>query len=256
LASWHNHVKANLKAGKPQIGTWMTLPGVHYCNRLAMVGFDWIMVDTEHSPTGNQGMAEAVATLSRTSAVPFVRVPCGTLEDIKRAYDCGAWGVLSPMVNSRAEAEHIVSWSKYPPLGVRSAGAYGPDFFGVDMVSYVAQANDQLMVMVQIESVEGIAHADEIISTPGLDCLFIGPGDLSISLGIGVQSDNTHPLYLEATQKVLDACARYGVAAGVMVADATGANRALERGFKFISIAADVSLIQRLFAEELGKVKR
>ena len=112
------------------------------------------------------------------------------------------------------------------------------------------------MVMVQIESVEGIKHADEIVSTPGLDCLFIGPGDLSISLGIGVQSDNTNPKYLEATQKVLDACARHGVAAGVMVSDAASANRALERGFRFISIAADVSLIQRLFGEELGKVKR
>ena len=115
MGSWTNHVKANLKAGKPQIGTWMTLPGVHYCYRLAMAGFDWIMVDTEHSPTGNQGMAEAVATLVRSTAVPFVRVPRGTLEDIKRAYDCGAWGVLSPMVNSREEAEQIVSWSKYPP---------------------------------------------------------------------------------------------------------------------------------------------
>jgi len=251
-----NHVKANLKAGKPQIGTWMTLPGVHYCHWLAAAGFDWIMVDTEHSPMGNQAMAEAVATLVRSPAVPFVRVPRGTLEDIKRALDCGSWGVLCPMVNSRAETEQIVSWSKYPPQGVRSAGAYGPDFFGVDMATYVAQANEQLMVMVQIESVEGIRHADEIVSTPGLDCVFIGPGDLSISLGIGVRSDNTHPKYLEATQKVLDACAKHGVAAGVMVSDAAAANRALERGFRFISISADAGLIPRLFGEELSKVRR
>ena len=256
MANWVNHLKANLRAGKPQIGTWMTLPGVHYAFRLAAAGFDWIMVDTEHAVTGHQGMAEAVATLNRTSAVPLVRVPNGTLEDLKMALDCGAWGVMAPMVNTRAEAERIVSWAKYPPLGVRSAGAYGQDFFGIDSSSYIDVANDELLTIVQIESVEGIRNAEEIVSTPGVDSIFIGPGDLCISLGIGVRMDNTHPVYLEATQKVLDACARHGVSAGVMCATADDASRALERGFRFVSIAADVLLIQRLFGAELGKVKR
>ncbi|HEY7419856.1 MAG TPA: aldolase/citrate lyase family protein, partial [Ktedonobacteraceae bacterium] len=143
-----NHVKEKLRQGEPSLGAWLTLPSVASARIMARLGFDWLAVDTEHSAQTPSLMADMVGSIADAgTCAPLVRLPVNSVEWFKWALDAGAWGVIVPMVQSKAEAEKAVSWSKYPPLGTRSVGGvFGPYGFGVtDWPSYGPRANDQIL---------------------------------------------------------------------------------------------------------------
>jgi 2-keto-3-deoxy-L-rhamnonate aldolase RhmA len=254
--AWGNKVKRQLKEGKVTVGTWITYPDVHFAANIGRVGFDWVVLDLEHSPINMESAAASLVVLNAGPTVPLVRVPRGNVENIKRVLDAGAWGFVAPMVNTREEAEEVIVAAKYPPLGLRSAGAYATFSMGVDPPTYYQRANEEIMVVVQIENVQAIEHVNEILAVPGIDCAFVGPADLSFSLGLKPQLDNEDPSYLEATQAVLDACARRDMPAGTMVLTADAANAAIRRGFRFISLGADRVLLPRFFRQELQRITR
>ena len=150
-----NQVKEKLKRGEAVLGAWLNLPSVPSARIMARLGFDWLVVDMEHSAHNPALMADVVATIvdAGTSA-PIVRVPANGVEWFKWALDAGAWGVVVPMVNTREEAQRAVEFAKYPPRGTRSiGGAFGPYGFGItDWPEYARMANDETLVIVQIES--------------------------------------------------------------------------------------------------------
>src|SRR4051812_7036810 len=181
-----NEVKARLRAGEVTRGIWLSLPGAESARLLARQPCDWLLVDAEHSPVDVPGLTAAVAAIADARGpAPLVRLAAGTVENVKRALDAGAYGVIAPMINTRAEAESLVAAARFPPDGCRSFGSlWAPLAFDTDMPGYLQGANEQILVGVQIESVAALANLDAILSVPGVDLAFVGPVDLSISLGL------------------------------------------------------------------------
>ncbi|HEX2909605.1 MAG TPA: aldolase/citrate lyase family protein [Chloroflexia bacterium] len=241
-----NHIKAALARGETVFGAWLSLPSVFTTRLIARHGFDWLMVDMEHGPIDFTIMAQMVGVIADSGGpAPFVRVPSNSVENIKRVLDSGAWGVLVPMVNSRAEAEAVVMASKYPPQGGRSLGGpFGPLGFGTTRPAYAEKANDEIMVCIQIESAEAVENCEEIISTPGIDVAFIGPNDLSASLGLVPSSENSDPVFIKAVDRIKEAATRHNVPLGMFSTNGEAARIRAQEGFRFISAITDAGALE------------
>ena len=239
-----NLVKEKIERSEPALGAWLSLPSIPAARIMARLGFDWLAVDMEHSAQNPALMADMVATIADAgTCAPIVRVPYNSVEWFKWALDAGAWGVLVPMVNSRQEAQQAVEWSKYPPLGTRSiGGAFGPYGFGIsDWPSYARIANDEVIVSIQIESVQGLQNLDEILSVPGIDVAFVGPNDLHAQLGLTPSSDGAEPEFLDALERIKAAARNHGVATGIFSGGGEAAADRIRQGFQMISVTTDIS---------------
>jgi 4-hydroxy-2-oxoheptanedioate aldolase len=239
-----NPVRAKLSQGHPSIGTWLTLPDPLAARMMARVGFDWLTVELEHSPTSFETAATIFTIVSAAGSVPLARVPWNTGENIKRVLDTGAWGIVVPMVNSRAEAEAAVAAARYAPRGTRSIGGQLHAVnFDTDPATYYARANDEILVVVMIEHVRAVEAADEILSVPGIDVVFIGPNDLHHSMGKPPAFESDDPAFTQALAHVLKLARKHGVAPGLHVADSAAAQRRLAEGFQFIAVASEAGMM-------------
>jgi 4-hydroxy-2-oxoheptanedioate aldolase len=238
-----NYVKEKLKRGEPALGAWLSLPNISSARVMARLGFDWLVVDMEHSAQSPVLMSDMVATIADAgTCAPIVRVPNNSVEWFKWALDAGAWGIVVPMVNSRAEAQRAVEYSKYPPLGARSIGGiFGPYGFGTtDSPNYTQAANDEIIVIIQIESAQALQNLDEILSAPGIDVAFVGPNDLHAQLGLIPSSDGAEPEFVEALERVKAAARKHHIALGIFSSNGeTSAERA-RQGFQMISVTTDI----------------
>ena len=239
-----NYVRAKLKRGEPSVGTWLTLPDPVAAHMMARTGFDWLTVEMEHTPITIQTAAESFAIIAASGVVPLARVPWNTGENIKRVLDTGAWGIVVPLVNSRAEAEAAVNAARYAPQGQRSVGGQlHAANFDTDPATYYDRANDEILVVLMAENVQAIEAADEILSVPGVDVVFIGPNDLHKSMGRKPVFDSDHKEFVEAVQHILKTAKKHGVAPGIHVLDAATAKRRIEEGFQFVAVASEAGLM-------------
>ena len=245
-----NHVRAKLKRGEPSVGTWLTLPDTMAARLMAQVGFDWLTVELEHSPTNFETAANSFAVIAATGPVPLARVPFNTVENIKRVLDTGAYGIVVPMVNSRAEAEAAVAAARYQPLGTRSIGGQiHAANFDTDPATYYARANEEILVVLMAEHIKAIEAADDILRLPGIDVIFIGPNDLHNSMGKPPAFESEHKEYVDAVKHILKTARKYGVAPGIHVVDAAAARRRLAEGFQFIAVASEAGMMLAKAAE-------
>ena len=247
-----NFVRSKLKRGEPSVGTWLNLADPMSARLMARVGFDWLTVEMEHTPVTFEHVATNVALIAAGDTVPIVRVPWNSIENIKRVLDTGAWGVVVPMVNSRAEAEAVVSAARYIPQGNRSVGGQlHASNFDTDPATYYAKANEEILVVLMIEHVDAIRNIDEICATPGVDVVFVGPNDLTQSMGGPPVFENDSPEFNGALEKVLAAARKHGVAPGIHVADAAAAKRRLDQGFQFVAVISEIGLMLTKAGEAL-----
>ncbi len=249
-----NDVKEKLKRGEPALGAWLSFPSVATARVMARLGFDWLVVDMEHSAQSPALMADMVATIADAgTCAPIVRVPYNSVEWFKWALDAGAWGVVVPMVNSREEAQRAIEFSKYPPLGNRSIGGiFGPYGFGTtDWPGYAQVANDEIMMIMQIESAQALQNLDEILSVPGVDVAFVGPNDLHAQLGLIPSSDGAEPAFVEALERVKVAARKHHVALGIFSRDGKAAVARVRQGFQMISVTTDVGSMIAAAAQNL-----
>ena len=257
-----NHVRRRLAAGEPSIGTWLSLPSPEAAEYVSRLGFDWLVVDTEHNPVD-------IRTWPRCSPRwPPAAPPrwCASVEqpeNFKRVLDAGAWGVVVPMVNSREEAEQAVSAARYFPDRTRSVGGGRfPMSFDTGAEEYFRNANDQILVVLQIEHIQGVENADAILSVPGVDACFIGPNDLaaSMGLGLGVPLESEDPRLVEAITEIRNACLRNGVAPGIPHLGAAGVNQRIAEGFQFCALASELrymlSGLARTWRSSTGRGRR
>ena len=239
-----NHVRAKLRQGQPSIGTWLTLPDPLAARMMARIGFDWLTIELEHTPTNLETAATMFAIVSASGSVPLVRVPWNSAENIKRVLDTGAWGIVVPMVNSRAEAEAAVAAARYAPRGQRSIGGQLHAVnFETDPATYYARANDEILVVLMAEHIKAIEAAEEILSVPGIDVVFIGPNDLHNSLGKPPSFDSDDPDFTSALAHILKLARKHGIAPGIHVADVAAAQRRLAQGFQFIAVASEAGMM-------------
>jgi 4-hydroxy-2-oxoheptanedioate aldolase len=239
-----NHVRGKLKRGESSVGTWLVLPNPMATQLMSRVGFDWLTVELEHSPTGFETASQMFATIAAAGVAPLCRVPWNTGENIKRVLDTGAWGVIVPMVNSRAEAEAVVAAARYQPRGTRSIGGQlHATNFDTDPATYYARANDEILVVLMAEHIDAVERAEEIFSVPGIDAVFIGPNDLHNSMGKAPAFDSDNKQFNEAVDHILKTAKKHGVAAGIHVLDAAAAQRRIAQGFQMIAVISEAGFM-------------
>lgn len=227
-----NPLKQKVKAGESVIGTFVEIGHPDITEWLSRMGFDWILLDAEHGPLSFETMQAMMQSMQGTGCVPIVRPQWNDPVQIKRVLDIGAWGVLVPWVNTRQEAEAVVRACKYPPEGLRG---YGPRRVAMLDPEYYSTANDQLLISVQIETQTALDNLDDILSVDGIDACYVGPYDLSCSLGFGIPPKWDEPKYLAAFDRVLSAARRHHKAAGIF-ATYDNIEWALEKGFTYNTV--------------------
>jgi len=237
-----NRLKRRLRHSRePCFGTWIASPSLVAVDALRGMGLEWFMIDTEHAQVNPETLAAMAAVLNAAGATPLVRV--GNLDQylIKQGLDSGAHGILVPLVSTPAEARAAVAFAKYPPEGVRGAAAAAASRYGTELASYLRTANAETLVGVQIETRAALDHLNEIAQVDGLDLLFVGPQDLTLSLGL--LDDRANPVVREAMRRVVLACEAHDKIPGTLVINADERQSAIDLGFRFIALASDVRFL-------------
>ena len=243
-----NPLKTTLKTGQASYGAWLSIPSLETARAMSRQGFDWLTVDCEHTAFTPNLMAQMVGVIADSGgSAPLVRLPSKRSEEwFKWALDAGAWGVIVPYVNTAAEAAQAVEWCKYPPVGKRSYGAYfASSSFGTNAGEYLQTANDQIAVIVQIETVEAIKNLENIASVPGLDALFVGPNDLHLSLGLPPSNEGSEPEFLAALEQIKSVAKAHSLGLGIYTSGGEAAAKRVAEGFNMVSVMADLSVMMQ-----------
>jgi 2-keto-3-deoxy-L-rhamnonate aldolase RhmA len=233
------------------LGTWVQIGHPAIAEVLAAVGFDWLCADAEHTDIGPAEFAAFARGLHGRGPVPLVRVRENDTLAIRQMLDLGAQGVIVPLVNSAAEAEAAVRAAKYPPRGVRGFAFHRGNAWGAEFADYAEKANDEVAVVVMIESRQAVESIDAILAVDGVDGVFIGPYDMSGSYGLpGKTAD---PLIRAACSRVAAACRNAGKAAGIHVVLPTpeAIEQTLAEGFTFVAIGVDTVFLRNAAAQAL-----
>jgi 4-hydroxy-2-oxoheptanedioate aldolase len=251
-----NTFKAALKSGeRAQIGLWLGLTDPICAEISAGAGFDWVLIDGEHAPNDVRSTLALLQAVAPHPVHPIVRPVIGDVALIKQLLDIGAQTVLIPMVESAEQAKLMVAAMRYPPAGIRGVGASLARASQWSRVAnYVHQANDQMCLLVQVETRRGLDNLDAIAAVEGVDGVFIGPADLSAALGhLG---NPGHPDVQRAIEEAIRRIRAAGRAAGILTTDETLARRYLELGCMFVAVGLDGTLLMKAAHNLAGKFKK
>jgi 4-hydroxy-2-oxoheptanedioate aldolase len=245
-----NRFKHALKAGQPQIGIWNSLASNVSVEILAGAGFDWLLLDMEHSPNEIPQVYSQLQACMENTVQPIVRPPWNDMVVIKRLLDAGVQTVLVPMVQTAAEARDAVAFTRYPPKGVRGfAAASRSSRFG-RIKDYHTRCEAEICVLVQIETKLGVDNLEEIAAVEGVDGIFIGPGDLSANLGyLGNQND---PKFRPVVEDAIRRVRATGIAPGILTPDLAFAEHCLDIGALFVAVGSDSAILART-SEQLAQ---
>lgn len=236
---WENPVKKSLREGKPVVGLTVTIANADVALQAARLGFDFIWIEMEHSPITLEAARNMVLATNGSSTVPFIRVPVNELWTAKRVLDVGALGVIFPFTSTPELARKAVAACKYPPHGLRGSAPGLASMRWPAPGGYEDFADKNAMVVIIIEQKEAVEKIDEILSTPGIDVVFIGPNDLSHSYGFrGAQT----PEVKAAIAKVLESAKRHGIPAG-RTAGAADIGEYIKQGFQFFQASSELGLM-------------
>lgn len=251
--SWENPVRKSLAEGQSVFGLTITVPSVEVAAQAANLGFDFLWIEMEHSPTTLESLRNMVLATRGLKSVPFARVPVNELWMAKRVLDCGVLGVIFPFTSTPELARQAVAACKYPPHGGRGSGAGLATFRWPAVEGYYDFADRNVMVIANIEEAKAVENIEPIASTEGLDVLFVGTSDLAFSLGFRGKQD--HPRVEEALQEVVNAAQKHKKAVGVPIAHPEQAKRYRQQGIQFFQASTDLRLMTagaRQFLEALG----
>lgn len=251
-----NTVKCALAQGKVQLGTGFgQLRSAEIPRMLAAAGFDWAFIDTEHGGFDLETVQDICRTSLMAGLCPIVRVADLQYSLIARALDCGAQGVIFPRVESVELLEQAISWTKFPPVGIRGFGLGAPqiDYQRATFTDIIEHMNSNTMVVLQIETSRAVEMRDELLSVPGIDAVMVGPADLSISLG--VPGDFQHPKMVEAMEAVRDSCNAHGIAPGTQTRTPQLAQFWKSRGMRFLGCGNDAGMLYERAIEIMQSLK-
>ena len=235
----HNPFKSALAAGQPQIGLWLSMADAYLAEVAATARFDWLLIDGEHAPNDLRSTLAALQAIAPYPSHPVVRVPQGDTALIKQVLDIGAKSLLVPMVDTAEQARTIAAATRYPPRGVRGVGsAVARSSLWTSRADYMDIADDEICLLVQAETVAAMQNLPDICAVDGVHGVFIGPADLSASMGH--RSNPAHPEVQAAIDKAIDTIVASGKAAGILTSDPALAQLYLQRGATFVAVGVDV----------------
>lgn len=229
------------RAKEPSLGIWSNLPDIHMAELLSRMEVDWICFDLQHGLMDYSDLTRLLPAITGVATTPLVRVAANQPDQIGKALDAGAQGVIVPMVNSADDARRAVAACRYPPQGSRSCGPMRDAL--LEGMGYLATANEQVACLVMIETQEGLRNLEEIAAVEGVDGLFVGPMDLCYGLGL-TPGSFTDPAFSAAIGDILKACKQNDLAAGIFGINGELAANAIQNGFDFASIGTDISFIR------------
>jgi 4-hydroxy-2-oxoheptanedioate aldolase len=235
-------------AGEPTFGAWMAVPFSASAETAARVGFDYVCIDNQHGVADYQVTVGMIQGIALGGSRPIVRVPWNEPGIIGKMLDAGAEGVVVPMVNSEAEAAAVVRACRYAPLGSRS---FGPILSSLRSPGSPADANALVSVIPMIETVEALGNLDAILAVPGVDAIYVGPADLSLSLGLPPGADHDRSEFNDALATIVAACRRHGVVPGIHASGALAEKR-LEQGFVMITVSGDLLAMRTRMSDDLA----
>ena len=235
-------------------GTFINLGSSVTTEIAGNAGYDWLLLDHEHGPGGDETLLHQLQATSATPAVPIVRIPVNDPTRFKRVLDAGAHGVMVPYVNTAAEARAAVTAMNYPPHGLRGVAKFNRGAgFGTTFEEYYLHAHEWLVLAAQIETAEAVANCEAIADVPGVDVLFVGPNDLTHNMGIRDQFD--HKLFVDALQRVAVAARQAGKAAGILVHNPALVPMCRGLGYTFVALGSDGGAVAAGLRQNLAALK-
>ena len=248
-----NHFKRALKEGKPQIGLWSHLCSPISTEILGHCGYDWLVLDMEHSPNELSTILAQLQALQTSPTMPVIRPPWNDMVTFKRLLDIGVQTLIVPYIETEAQARNAVAYTRYPPEGVRGfAGAPRASGYG-RIKDYAKRCESELCLLLQVETPEGLKNLEAIANTPGVDGVFIGPGDLSASMGhLG---NPKHPEVLAAIDDAFRRIRACGKAPGILTGDEAVARHCLDIGGLFVAVGADQNVLRDGAAQLAARFK-
>lgn len=248
-------LRKRLAAKELTIGSWLTFPFPPVAEMMARAGFDWLVVDQEHTSIGQHESYQLIQVISLAGSIPLVRVASNDVTRIKHALDAGAHGVIVPMVNSADEAAAAVAAAHYPPRGIRGAGLSRAQDFGLGFARYQEWAASEIAVIVQIEHFRAVEALEDILAVDGVDAFIVGPYDLSASLGLAGQWD--HPTVRSALSRVESVMQRSSKPGGfhVVHSDRPSLHARVEAGYRFIAWGDDMVFLAEKVRDEVAAAR-
>jgi len=240
-----NALARRLRAGETVLGAWLQLSDAFAAEAMASLGWDWLMIDMEHGPIGLDDAGAMVVALRAQGVTPFVRVAWNEASHIQRALDLGCAGIVVPVVNDAADARAVVRDARFPPRGERSRGGLRPTLaFGTDAMTYFERANDETIVLVQIETERAVENVEAILAVDGIDGVFVGPNDLAAS-GVKRWPDvwERDDAYMGLVRRVAAAVTAAGKIGGFLARDAAMARGVAQLGYRFVGVSSDVNYL-------------
>ena len=237
-----NRLKQLWEGGKPAINGWLAIPSGFSAEVMAQAGWDSVTVDMQHGVQDYQTMVACFQAMQSHPVLPMVRVPWNEPGIVGKVLDAGAYGVICPMINTKAEAEAFVSYCRYPPAGKRSNGPIRAGIYGVG-TTYQSTANEEVLCLPMIETQEAVDNLDAILDVPGIDAVYIGPSDLGFSMGLIPILDRDEPVIMDIYQKILDATKKRGLRACVHCLTPAYAKRMIAMGFNLVTLGNDSGLL-------------
>lgn len=249
-----NQTKALAFADKPAIGIMCNGASPLTVELLGHAGYDFAVIDMQHGETTSATVQGMLQALGSTPATPIVRIPANMPVHIQRAFDLGAYGIIVPMVNTREEAEAIVANVRYAPAGMRSWGPVRGTLYGG--ADYFSKSADELLTLVMLESAEGLKNAHEILAVPSIDGCFVGPADLNISLGYSPNDPKLADETDDAIGRICEIARAAGKIAGTHSFSVEDAKRRIEQGFRFVTVMAEIRMLQASAVQVVAALKR
>lgn len=249
----NNALKA-WRQGQGTVGGWLSVGNAYTAELMANLGFDWLCIDMQHGLIGYEDLKVMLPAISTTEVTPLVRVPWNEPSVIMKALDAGAYGVILPMINNRQDVLQAVSACRYPPEGLRSYGPIRAALYAGK--GYAIEANRQIACIAQIETREALDNLEEIVSTPGLDGIYVGPSDLALALGLPPSGDNSEPVHEATVTKILEIGRAHGLAVGIHTWSAEFTQKYLAQGFQFATLGSDSGFMARSAMADLRIVRK
>src|SRR5262245_45592894 len=247
-----NRLKQLWKEGKPAVGAFLSIPSCLSAEAMAHTGVDWLCLDMQHGCLDYADVVPMLTAVSTTQVVPLVRVPWNEPSMIMKVLDAGVYGVIVPMVSNRKEAEAAVAACRYPPAGIRSNGPNRAVYYGG--ADYQKGADKEMLCIAMIETAEGIEKMEEIISTFGLDAVYIGSTDLALSLGLAPVMDNDEPKHVATINRILETCRKHNVIPAMHTGSAKYTQKYIDQGFRMIMLVNDRLAMQNYVKAEVAKL--